>query len=59
MKNGKKKMRLSNLETEEELLRLESNYQQKSLKERLIRIKKRKAKNKLCKLRFWLKDHIN
>ena len=52
-------MRRYKLETEEELLQLQSDFRQRTLKDRINRVRKRKVKNKICKLRLWLKDHLN
>ena len=52
-------MRLNNLESEQELLRLNSEFHKNSVKARLNSMKKTNAKSKICKLKYWLKDHLN
>jgi hypothetical protein len=52
-------MRLTNLESEQELLQMESDFHKGSVKARLKSIRKTNAKKRVCKIRYWLKDHLN
>jgi hypothetical protein len=61
MRSGKKRMGMKrlNLETEEELLALESNWRRLNVKDRAKSIRKNKCKRRIKKIKKWLKNHIN
>jgi hypothetical protein len=59
MKNGKKKMKLTNLETELEIIEMNTNWHRENVKERAKIIRKVKCKRRKKRILKWLKRHLN